>query len=211
MHHLTHQPKHLHHTKVDTVKAPVHPPVKAPVHPPVKAPVHPPVKAPVHPPVKAPVKAPVQPPVKAPAPRAPVVRKQVAVRGMVYCKACKYRGIDTLTSATPLQGAVVLLTCNNTKYPLRVKSITDKNGFFFIMAPKTVTTFGVHKCHVTLLASKNPKCNHPTNLHYGVKGATLLPTPKAPIGSKLPTLPFDVYTVGPFAYEASKKTPCPKA
>nr|GEU47442.1 hypothetical protein [Tanacetum cinerariifolium] len=73
---------------------------------PTVSPVHPPVKAPVHPPVKAPVKAPVHPPVKAPAPRAPVVRKQVAVRGMVYCKACKYRGIDTLTSATPLQGAV---------------------------------------------------------------------------------------------------------
>lgn len=110
-----------------------------------------------------------------------------------------------------ITGAVVLLTCNNTKYPLRVKSTTDKHGFFFIMAPKTLTTYGVHKCRVTLLASKSPKCNHPTNLHYGVKGATLLPTPKAPIGSKVPTLPYDVYTVGPFAYEPSKKTPCPKA
>ncbi|KAL8235607.1 hypothetical protein R6Q59_016688 [Mikania micrantha] len=203
-------------------KAPVHPPTKAPVHPPTKAPVHPPTKEPVHPPTKAPVhpptKAPVHPPTKAPVhPPVPShiplpIRRQVAVRGMVYCKACKYRGVDTLTAATPLQGAEVLLTCNNSHYPLKVKGTTDKNGFFFIMPPKTLTTFGVHKCKVTLLKSPNAKCNHPTNLHYGVKGATLVPAP-TPIGSKLPApplLPFDVFTVGPFAYEPSKKTVCPR-
>ncbi|KAI7736241.1 hypothetical protein M8C21_022691 [Ambrosia artemisiifolia] len=129
---------------------------------------------------------------------------------MVYCKACKYKGVDTLLGATPLQGAKVLLTCKNSKYPLRVNGTTDKNGFFFIMAPKTLTTFGIHKCKVTLLSSPKATCKHPTNLHYGVKGATLVPTPK-PIGSKLPSapLPFDVFTVGPFAYEASKKIVCP--
>ncbi|KAK9056297.1 hypothetical protein SSX86_027387 [Deinandra increscens subsp. villosa] len=197
-------------------KAPVHPPTKAPVHPPTKAPVHPPTKAPVHPPTKAPVhpptKAPVYPPTKAPVPsHTPLpVRRQVAVQGMVYCKLCKYRGIDTLMAATPLQGAVVLLTCNNTKYPLKVKGTTDKNGFFFIMPPKTLTTFGVHKCKVTLLSSPKATCTEPTNLNYGLKGAVLLPTAK-PVGSKLPSppLPFDVFTVGPFAYEASKKTICP--
>nr|XP_043621668.1 non-classical arabinogalactan protein 30-like [Erigeron canadensis] len=203
-----------HHHKPPTV-APVHPPVKAPVkapvHPPVKAPVkapvYPPVKAPVHPPVKAPVHPPTVAPAHPPAPLP--TRKQVAVRGMVYCKACKYRGVDTLVAATPLPGAVVLLTCNNSKYPLRVNGTTDKNGFFFIMPPKTLTTFGVHRCKVTLLKSSKPTCNHPTNLHYGVKGATLIPTPK-PSGSVLPVpkLPFDVYTVGPFAYEPSKKIPC---
>ncbi|CAH1448468.1 unnamed protein product [Lactuca virosa] len=195
-------------------KAPVHPPTKAPVHPPTKAPVHPPTKAPVHPPTKAPVhpptKAPVYPPSHSPAPsHAPLpTRRQVAVRGMVYCKACKYKGIDTLFGATPLQGAMVLLTCNNTKYPLRVKSTTDKNGFFFIMPPKTLTTFGVHKCKVTLLSSPKATCNKPTNLHYGIKGATLVPTPKPKI-VLTPVLPFDVFTVGPFAFEASKKTRCP--
>lgn len=92
------------------IKAPVHPPTKAPVRPPTKAPVHPPTKAPVYPPTKAPVhpptKAPVHPPSHSPAPsHAPLpTRRQVAVRGMVYCKACKYKGIDTLVGATPLQG-----------------------------------------------------------------------------------------------------------
>ncbi|MFS7929566.1 hypothetical protein Hanom_Chr04g00334011 [Helianthus anomalus] len=201
-------------------KAPVHPPTKAPVHPPTKAPVHPPTKAPVHPPVVAPVhpptKAPVYPPVVAPVhppTHSPLpVRRKVAVRGMVYCKACKYKGVDTLMGATPLQGAKVLLTCKNSKYPLRVNGTTDKNGFFFVEAPKTLTTFGVHKCKVTLLSSPKATCKHPTNLHNGVKGATLVPTPK-PAKSKLPSppLPYDVFTVGPFAYEASKKTICPHA
>ncbi|KAJ0928712.1 hypothetical protein HanRHA438_Chr04g0197091 [Helianthus annuus] len=193
-------------------KAPVHPPVVAPVHPPTKAPVHPPVVAPVHPPTKAPVHppvvAPVHPPTHSPLP----VRRKVAVQGMVYCKACKYKGVDTLMGATPLQGAKVLLTCKNNKYPLRVNATTDKNGFFFIEPPKTLTTFGVHKCKVTLLSSPKATCKHPTNLHYGVKGAILVPTPK-PVKSKLPSppLPYDVFTVGPFAYEASKKIVCPHA
>ncbi|KAI3710253.1 hypothetical protein L2E82_40030 [Cichorium intybus] len=196
-------------------KAPVHPPTVTPVHPPIKAPVHPPTKAPVHPPTKAPVqppsKSPVHPPSHSPAPsHAPLpTRKQVAVRGMVYCKPCIFKGVETLLGATPLQKAVVLLTCKNTKYPLRVKGTTDKNGFFFIMPPKTVTTYGAHKCKVTLLSSPNVTCSQPTNLHYGLKGATLIPTPK-PSSSSLqsPPLPFDVFTVGPFAFEASKKTHC---
>lgn len=106
---------------------------------------------------------------------------------------------------------MVLLSCYNTKYPLKVKGITDSNGFFFIMPPKTLTTYGVHKCKVTLLKSSNPKCNDPTNLHYGVKGAIPVPEPKPKTSGSIlpmPKLPFDVYTVGPFAYEPSKKTPC---
>ncbi|KAL4563215.1 hypothetical protein LXL04_027251 [Taraxacum kok-saghyz] len=191
--------------------APVHPPRVAPVHPPSVAPVHPPKVAPVHPPTVAPVHPPTKAPVHPPAPsHSPLpTRRQVAVRGMVYCKACKYKGIDTLMAATPLPGAVVLLTCRNTKYPLRVKATTDKNGFFFIMPPKTLTTYGAHKCKVTVLSSPQAKCSQATNLHYGIKGATLIPTPK-PAGSGLvaPPLPYDVFTVGPFAFEAPKKTQC---
>ncbi|KAJ9565866.1 hypothetical protein OSB04_001832 [Centaurea solstitialis] len=233
-HHHHKPPGGGHHHHKPAVPPTAHPPTVAPVHPPTKAPVAPPTKTPVKPPTKAPVapvkpptKAPVAPPTKAPVKpptKAPVkppshspapahgplpTRRQVAIRGVVYCKACKYKGVDTLVAATPLQGAVVLLTCNNTKYPLRTKATTDKNGFFFIMPPKTLTTYGVHKCKVTLLSSPKATCNQPTNLHYGLKGATLVPTPK-PHGSSLstPPLPFDVFTVGPFAFEASKKIPC---
>ncbi|CAI9279654.1 unnamed protein product [Lactuca saligna] len=162
-HHHHHKPGVGHHHKLASPPM-AHAPTKAPVH----APVHPPTKAPV----QAPTKAPVHPPSSSPAPfLAPIpARKLVAVQGVVYCKACKYKGVDTLLGATPLPGAEVLLTCNNTKYPLRVK-----------------------------------------DLHAGVKGSLLLPNKKPPLSSPdAHPLPYDVFSVGPFAFEPSSKTPCAK-
>ncbi|XP_071709617.1 non-classical arabinogalactan protein 30-like [Rutidosis leptorrhynchoides] len=165
-----------------------------------------------HAPAKPPVPSPaVKPPTISPAPvSAPIpARKLVAVQGVVYCKACKYKGIDTLLGATPLQGAEVLLTCNNTKYPLRVKGTTDKNGYFFIKPPKTLTTYGSHTCRVSLLTSPMATCNAPTDLHAGVKGSLLVPSRRPPSSSPdTKPLPYDVFSVGPFAFEASSKTPC---
>ncbi|KAJ9563125.1 hypothetical protein OSB04_008285 [Centaurea solstitialis] len=189
--------------------APTKAPVSAPIQPPTKAPVKAPTKAPVQPPTKAPV----QPPSSSPAPvHAPLpARKLVAVQGVVYCKACKYKGVDTLLGATPLQGAEVLLTCNNTRYPLRVKGTSDKNGYFFIKPPKTLTTYGFHKCNVRLMTSPMASCNEPTDLHGGVKGSMLVPN-KKPRESNPDAhpLPYEVFTVGPLAFEPSTKTPCPR-
>ncbi|KAM7525088.1 hypothetical protein LguiA_014990 [Lonicera macranthoides] len=221
-HHKGHHNKGHHVTQPPVQppkKSPVHPPSKSPVHPPKKSPVHPPSKSPVHPPTHispvptpshphAPAHAPshAHPPVHAPMP----VRKFVAVQGVVYCKSCKYTGVDTLLGATPLLGAVVKLQCNNTKYPLVQKAKTDKNGYFFIMAPKTVTTYAFHKCKVTLISSPMPTCNKPTNLHYGLKGGILIPSVKPPPPHLPTSLPYQVFNVGPFAFEPSAKTPCPR-
>lgn len=105
-HHKGHHHHHHHMTQ-----PPVHPPSKSPVHPPAHispvptpshahapphhahAPVHH-AHAPAHPPSHA------HPPAHAPMP----VRKFVAVQGVVYCKSCKYTGVDTLLGATPLLG-----------------------------------------------------------------------------------------------------------
>nr|XP_043625027.1 non-classical arabinogalactan protein 31-like [Erigeron canadensis] len=185
---------HHHHSKVASPPM-AHAPAKAPVH----APVHSPTKAPVHPPSSLP--APVASPIPA--------RKLVAVQGVVYCKACKYKGVDTLLGATPLQGAEVMLTCNNTKYPLRVKGTTDKNGYFFIKPVKTLTTYGSHTCRVSLLTSPMATCNAPTNLHAGVKGSLLVPGKNPPLSTPdAKPLPYEVFNVGPFAFEPSSKTPC---
>ncbi|KAF5760724.1 putative pistil-specific extensin-like protein [Helianthus annuus] len=190
-------PHHHHHHKLATS----HAPSKAPAHAPVPVQVQPPTKAPVQPPTTSP--APVLPPLPP--------RKLVAIQGVVYCKACKYKGVDTLIGAKPLQGAEVLLTCNNTKYPLRVKGTTDKNGYFFIKPPKTLTTYGSHRCRVSLLSSPMATCNQPTDLHAGVKGSLLMPNKKPPLSSPdAHPLPYDVFSVGPFAFEASSKTPCAK-
>ncbi|XWS19611.1 hypothetical protein CRYUN_Cryun31cG0030400 [Craigia yunnanensis] len=189
-------------------KPPVHLPTKPPTYPPPKPPVHlptkPPTKPPVHPPTQPPTKPPVHPPIYPPShppakpptyPKPP--RSLVAVQGVVYCKSCKYARSETLLGAKPILGATVKLTCKNTKYKLVVQAKTDKNGYFFLEAPKTVTSFGAHKCTVSLVSSPSASCSKPSNLHDGLKGATLRPE-KPYIVNKIP---FILYSVGPFAFE----------
>ncbi|KAK4399127.1 hypothetical protein Sango_1388200 [Sesamum angolense] len=120
-----------------------------------------------------------------------------------------HRGVDTLVGAAPLAGAVVKLQCNNTKYSLVEQTKTDENGFFFFM-PQKLTTAGSHKCKVFIISSPLATCSVPTNLHGGAVGAILMPTNKAPVPVPAPTkpLPFELFTVGPFAFEPHKKLPC---
>ncbi|KAL6197167.1 hypothetical protein ACLB2K_032779 [Fragaria x ananassa] len=216
--HHHHHPKPHPHPHPPTV-APVHPPVHSPAHAPAHPPshhhhAHPPSVAPAHSPYHhAPVKPPSHPPVHpappahAPAPvhppKKPFPRSFIAVQGVVYCKSCKYSGVDTLLNATAIAGATVKLQCNNTKYPLVVKGTTDKNGYFFISAPKTITTFGAHKCKAFLVSAPTTACSKISNFHGGLTGAVLRPT-KPFVSEK--KLPFLLYTVGPFAFESK----CPR-
>ncbi|KAM3362305.1 non-classical arabinogalactan protein 31 [Capsicum galapagoense] len=190
---------------------PPSPPVKPPTppaHSPSKPP-SPPVKPPVKPspPVKPPVKP--YPPVKPPTP--PPMRMFVGVRGVVYCKSCKYRGVDTLLGASPIQGAVVKLACNNTKFHLTSLGTTDKNGYFYIQ-PKWLTTAGYHKCKVFLAKSSKAECSVPTDFHNGQSGAILVPAPPSPMASSKPVNNSEpgvkLFDVGPFAFEPSKNLPC---
>ncbi|XP_031266510.1 non-classical arabinogalactan protein 31-like [Pistacia vera] len=184
-----------------------HPPANAPAHPPSHHHhhAHPPTTAPAHPPshhhhhAHPPSHAPVHPPTPAPAypPKGPMPRTFVAVQGVVYCKSCKYNGSDTLAGASPVLGATVKLQCNNTKYPQEVQTKTDKNGYFFLQAPKTVTNYGAHKCKVSLVSSPMPSCQKPSLLHAGAIGAILKPEKPFTVNK----LPFFLYSVGPFAFE----------
>ncbi|KAM1917988.1 hypothetical protein ACFX13_037525 [Malus domestica] len=194
------------------VASPTHPPAYPPTHgqhhrhphphPPTASPVHPPAHSPFHPPSPhhhhghPPVHPPMYPPKK------PFPRSFVAVQGVVYCKSCNYSGVDTLNGAKPVLGATVKLQCNNRKFPLVVKETTDKNGYFFIMAPKTITTFGAHKCKVSLVSSPSAACSKPSDLHGGLSGALMKPA--KPFMSQ--KLPFLLYNVGPFAFEPT----CPR-
>ncbi|PHT55971.1 Pistil-specific extensin-like protein [Capsicum baccatum] len=190
-------------------KPPSPPPSKPPTKPPAKSPSPPPAKPPTKPPAKSPSPPPAKPPTKPPTP-SPYYpsRKPVIVRGLVYCKPCKFRGIETLYRAKPLEGAVVKLVCKNSKKTLVEQGKTDKNGYFWIM-PKLLTSGAYHKCKVFLVSSNNSYCNVPTNFNGGKSGALLKYTPPPK-----PTPPaitkFDVFTVGPFGYEPSKKVPCRK-
>ncbi|CAA2983858.1 non-classical arabinogalactan 31-like [Olea europaea subsp. europaea] len=180
---------HHHHHHHHPSHPPTQPPAKQPpTHPPAKQPpTHPPVNPPTHP------------------PSYPPTRKYVAVQGVVYCKSCQFKGIDTLMGASPLPGAAVKLQCNNTKYHLVEQVTTDKNGYFFIM-PKMLTTAGSHKCKVFLVSSPKANCSVPTNLHGGAGGAILKPSTKPPVTDR--PLPFQLFTVGPFAFEPHKNVSC---
>ncbi|KAG5516923.1 hypothetical protein RHGRI_037604 [Rhododendron griersonianum] len=116
--------------------------------------------------------------------------------------------------------ASVKLQCNNTKRPLVQEANTDKNGYFYMMAPKSITTFGSHKCKVYLSSSPMATCNKPTDLHYGMQGAILMPqklpqppaqapqlSPLSPRYDPAVLFPYELFTVGPFAFEP--QTICP--
>ncbi|KAK4772307.1 hypothetical protein SAY86_014082 [Trapa natans] len=203
-------PHHHHHHLLAPGPSPLYAPAHAPaehhhhhnVHAPAPAPgpyvAHGPTKAPVHTPSHAPVHTPSQAPA---VPR--MSRSFIAVQGVVYCKSCKYPGVDTLLGATPLLEAEVKLQCNSSRRPVVVSAKTDKNGYFFVKAPKTVTTYAFHKCKVSLVSSPSSSaCKKPSDLHGGLCGATLRPE-KHFVANKLP---FVLFSVGPLAFEPQ----CPR-
>lgn len=102
-----------------------------------------------------------------------------------------------LTNLNPIAGATVKLQCNDTKKPLVVKAKTDKKGYFFITAPKHITSHGAHKCKVSLVSSPSASCSKPSDFQGGLRGAILKPE-KPFVSGKLP---FFLYSVGPFAFE----------
>lgn len=102
-------------------------------------------------------------------------------------------------------GAVVKLWCKNTKYPAWATATTDKNGYFFLEAPKTVSNFATHKCKVFLVSSPIPSCSEPSNLNGGSSGAPLK-FEKLVLGKPV----FTLYSVGPFAFEPKCRAPGPK-
>lgn len=102
-----------------------------------------------------------------------------------------------------LAGAEVKLECNSSRRPVVGTAQTDKNGYFFLPAPKTVTTYAFHKCKVSLASSPpSSGCKKPSDLHGGLAGATLRPE-KPFMADKLP---FVLYSVGPLAFEPQ----CPR-
>ncbi|CAN6483578.1 unnamed protein product [Victoria cruziana] len=129
----------------------------------------------------------------------PSPRSVVAVEGVVYCKSCAYKDVDTLVGATPLLGATVKLVCNNSRVPMVVEAMTDKNGYFYFQASKMkVTTYGVHKCHLSLVSSAKSSCNMATNLNGGMRGASL--RFERSLSGRPPT---SLFAAGPFAFAPS--------
>ncbi|CAN0853052.1 Non-classical arabinogalactan protein 31, partial [Linum grandiflorum] len=192
--------RHPNKTHAPTTSPTASPPAKSPHHAPSPhAPLSPPTPAP-SPKHAPPTHSPVSPPAAAPVPSAgryPFQRFLVAVQGVVYCKPCKYSGVDTLLGATPVLGATVKLQCNNTRVPQVMKATTDKNGYFKVKAPKTITNYGVHKCKASLESSPDAKCSFKSGLHGGTTGGSLRVDKKFVEANQT----YVLFTVGPFAFE----------
>ncbi|CAH9081315.1 unnamed protein product [Cuscuta epithymum] len=180
---------HLHH----------HPAIAPPPHPATPKSSPPAAKPPTAAPPKPHLLHHPLPPVKAPLPSPSAQKKSIAICGSVRCKSCN---IST-PYYHPIEGALVKIACNNTKYHLEESVHTDRNGSFFL-TPKIVTSAGWHKCKVFLVSSGNPHCNVTTNLNLGHVGAPLNFHP--PSVNK--TLPYPLFTVGPFQFVPSKNHKC---
>lgn len=119
----------------------------------------------------------------------------------IHCsRFCATNRSQTFTIVM-IVGADVKLQCNNTRLAISRSWFgkTDKHGYFFIIVPRRLTAFRSHKCTVSLVSSPNSTCQKPTNLFNGAEGAMLV-VPKKPR-----MLPFQLFTVGPFAYEPESK------
>ena len=99
-----------------------------------------------------------------------------------------------------MAGATVKLQCNNTRYPLEVKITSDKNGYFLLRAPGTITNYGFHKCKVWLVSAPDTACSKITNLHGGRAGSILRPEKKPFVDEK--KREYGLFSVGPFAFES---------
>lgn len=95
---------------------------------------------------------------------------------------------------------MVQLICKSSKKTELTKGTTNAKGFFFII-PKSTSSFGAHKCKVSIVSSPLKKCSKPTDLNLGVAGSPLLSPKYENIGKA----PYVIYKVGPFAYEGATK------
>lgn len=78
---------------------------------------------------------------------------------------------------------------------------TDKNEYFFMLAPEKLTTYAFHTCRAW---PTNPgpttatmTCTVPSKLNNGITGAMLKPSKTINIGEH----DYVLFSVGPFAFE----------
>ncbi|CAL0300897.1 unnamed protein product [Lupinus luteus] len=112
----------------------------------------------------------------------------VAVEGRVLTKSCNRPGGD------PIKGGVtVKLECNNRS--ILVKT-TNFNGYFYILADKSITADKSRNCKVYLVSAPNGL--KLTDLNGGIRGATLIPQFRIVPWNHL----YYVFKVGDFVVES---------
>lgn len=100
-------------------------------------------------------------------------------------------------------GAMVQMTCKNTKHSrVVVTATTDNNGYFWL-ASKDVSSHAYHRCKVYNVKSSDKNCTITSKMNGGIEGAELKPVKAFLDVEKKPVV---LYRVGPLAYEPT----CPR-
>ncbi|KAK9157357.1 hypothetical protein Scep_003931 [Stephania cephalantha] len=126
----------------------------------------------------------------------------VVVEGVVLCQSCSQAGTSSLADSTPIQSAVVSVTCNDQTdyFP------TDSNGHFYAeiagykVSDKTLEE-PLQTCRVRLDSSPLPNCNQQTDINNGIDGASLRSENKR-ISSE--HYQAAIYAAGPVAFRPAQ-------
>lgn len=111
-----------------------------------------------------------------------------------------------------LSGALVRLECNDKQNSLIQGANTNKNGYFSIKTKQPLTTLQFQECKVIIVSSPRDTWNIPTDIHAGLNGALLKLSHKVVNTIGYPNSAndsdFEVFAVGPFAFEAATLETC---
>ncbi|CAL0300895.1 unnamed protein product [Lupinus luteus] len=124
----------------------------------------------------------------------PISTKSFAVEGHVFTKPCNNLGGDPIKGGHPSAGVTVKLECNNRS--IVQKTVTNFNGYFLILADKSITVDKSQNCKAYLVSA--PSGLKLTDLNGGIGGATLIPQHRIVPWNHL----FYVYKVGDFVVES---------
>ncbi|OAY65688.1 Non-classical arabinogalactan protein 31 [Ananas comosus] len=136
---------------------------------------------------------------------------QAVVEGIVYCQSCSCRGSWSLRDSKPLPAAKISVTCRDAKNRPNFYKVapTNSDGYFYCpMDAVNATDYykgdPVEACYVRLLSSADGKCNHLTNINYGLTGAKLKKEDKTKKGLGYDTV---IYAVKSLAFRPASCTP----
>ncbi|XP_047258387.1 non-classical arabinogalactan protein 31-like, partial [Capsicum annuum] len=135
----------------------------------------------------------------------------VKVVGKVYCFRCyDWKHLEMSHGKKHLKGAVVEVTCKAGDKKIVSYGTTKINGKFSVTVEGfEYRKYGAKACKAKLHnAPKDSKCNIPTNLHWGIKGANLKVKSKNSYEVVLYAKPFAYGSKTPYA-ECQKPKPTP--